>query len=159
MPRSCQKTFFSCFSLCHDEAREILLDQVMDCFIHSGLSRANGMPGSLKEETYCCLRKCWQDALVVKFCNHLFFLARKGARGSNDQFERALRSAPNPDISRFACCDHGYGCPPGRPRELLPTTYLSSTPRDQLPAVSRWHTHLRGLATAIRETTGLRHEG
>ncbi len=36
------------------------------------------MPRSLKEETYCCLRKCWQDALVVKYCNHLFFLARRG---------------------------------------------------------------------------------
>jgi hypothetical protein len=72
------KSIFSCFSLRHDEAREILLDQVMDCFIHSGLSRANGMPGNLREETYCCLGKCWQDGLVLTFCNHLFFLARTG---------------------------------------------------------------------------------
>ena len=70
--------FFSCFSLRHDEAREILLDQVMDCFIYSGLSRANGMPGSLKEETHCCFRKCRQDGLVVRSCNHLFFLVKRG---------------------------------------------------------------------------------
>ena len=72
------KSIFSCFSLRHDEARKILLDQVMDCFIHSGLSRANGMPGNLKEETYCCLRKCRQDDLVVRLCNHYFFTARRG---------------------------------------------------------------------------------
>jgi hypothetical protein len=66
------------FLLRHAEAREILLDQVMNCFIHSGLSRANEVPRSLKEETYCCLRQCWQDALVVRSCNHLFFLAMRG---------------------------------------------------------------------------------
>ena len=72
------KSIFSCFSLRHDEARKILLDQVMDCFIRSGLSRANGMPGSLKEETYCCLGKCRKDSLVLTCCNHLFFIAKRG---------------------------------------------------------------------------------
>ncbi len=36
-----------------------------------------------------------------------------------------------------------------------PATYRSGTPRDQLPAVTRWHARLRGLGTAIHETSGL----
>ena len=36
-----------------------------------------------------------------------------------------------------------------------PATYHSGTPRNQHPAVARWHTHLRGLATAIHEISGL----
>ena len=36
-----------------------------------------------------------------------------------------------------------------------PATYFSSTPRMQPPAVSRWHAHLHGLATPIREICGL----
>jgi hypothetical protein len=31
----------------------------------------------------------------------------------------------------------------------------SGTPRNQHPAVARWHAHLRGLATAIHEISGL----
>ncbi len=30
------------------------------------------------------------------------------------------------------------------------------TPRNQHPAVARWHAHLRGLATAIHEISGLK---
>ena len=37
----------------------------------------------------------------------------------------------------------------------VPATYRSGTPRDQHPAVTRWHGRLRGLATAIHETSGL----
>ena len=36
-----------------------------------------------------------------------------------------------------------------------PATYRSGTPRIQPPAVARWHAHLHGLATSIRETSGL----
>ena len=36
-----------------------------------------------------------------------------------------------------------------------PATYRSGTPRIQHPAVARWHSHLRGLATAIHEISGL----
>jgi hypothetical protein len=36
-----------------------------------------------------------------------------------------------------------------------PVTYRSGTPRDQHPAVTRWQARLRGLATAIHETSGL----
>ncbi len=61
----------------------------------------------------------------------------------------------SPDISRIACCDHGYDCPSGRPRVSDPATYCSSTSRIQSPAVARWHSHLHGLATAIRKTSGL----
>jgi hypothetical protein len=32
---------------------------------------------------------------------------------------------------------------------------MSSKPRIQSPAVARWHTHLHGLATPIREISGL----
>ncbi|MGB6279475.1 MAG: hypothetical protein WBG91_04615 [Syntrophobacteria bacterium] len=31
---------------------------------------------------------------------------------------------------------------------------VKSTPRIQPPAVARWHSHLRGLATAIHEISG-----
>ena len=61
----------------------------------------------------------------------------------------------SPDISRVACCDRGYGRPSGRPRVSDPATYRSGTPRIQLPAVARWHAHLRGLATAIHKISGL----
>jgi hypothetical protein len=37
----------------------------------------------------------------------------------------------------------------------VPATYHSGTPQNQHPAVARWHAHLRGLATAIHETSGL----
>ena len=37
----------------------------------------------------------------------------------------------------------------------VPATYRSGTPRNQHPAVARWHAHLRGLATAIHEISGL----
>ncbi|MEE8315867.1 MAG: hypothetical protein V3R70_04885 [Syntrophobacteria bacterium] len=37
-----------------------------------------------------------------------------------------------------------------------PATYRSGTPLNQHPAVARWHAHLRGLATAIHEISGLR---
>ena len=55
----------------------------------------------------------------------------------------------------MTCCDHGYGRPSWRPRMSAPTTYRSGTPRDQHPAVARWHVHLHGLATAIHEISGL----
>jgi len=42
-----------------------------------------------------------------------------------------------------------------RPRVSVPATYRSGTPRVQLPAVARWHAHLRGLATPIHEISGL----
>ncbi|MGB6378176.1 MAG: hypothetical protein WBG24_15800 [Syntrophobacteria bacterium] len=61
----------------------------------------------------------------------------------------------NPDVSRIAYCDHGYGRSSGRPRVSHPATYRLGTPRVQLPAVARWHAQLHGLATAIRETSGL----
>ncbi|MDH3803637.1 MAG: hypothetical protein OEU80_16325, partial [Deltaproteobacteria bacterium] len=32
---------------------------------------------------------------------------------------------------------------------------VQGTPRNQHPAVARWHAHLRGLATAIHEISGL----
>jgi hypothetical protein len=51
--------------------------------------------------------------------------------------------------------DHGYGRPSGRPRVSAPATYRSGTPRNQHPAVTRWHAHLHG-ATSIRETFGLK---
>jgi len=62
---------------------------------------------------------------------------------------------PSPHISRIVCCDRGYDRPSGRPRVSDPATYYSSTPQVQLPAVSRWHGHLDGLATTIREISGL----
>jgi len=62
---------------------------------------------------------------------------------------------PSPDISWITCCDHGYGRPSWRPRVSAPATYRSGTPRNQHPAVARWHAHLRGLATAIHEISGL----
>ncbi len=55
----------------------------------------------------------------------------------------------------MTCCDHGYGRPSWRPRVSVPATYRSGTPRNQHPAVARWHAHLRGLATAIHEISGL----
>jgi len=51
--------------------------------------------------------------------------------------------------------DHGYRCPSVRPRVSDPATYCSSTPRIQLPAVARWHTHLRSLETPIHKICGL----
>jgi len=62
---------------------------------------------------------------------------------------------PGPDISRIAYCDRGYDRPSGRPRVSDPATYCSSTPRIQSPAVARWHTLLHGLATPMREISGL----
>jgi hypothetical protein len=59
----------------------------------------------------------------------------------------------NPNISRIVYCDHGYGRPSGRPRVSDPATYCLSTPRIQPPAVARWHSHLRGLATTIHKTS------
>jgi len=38
---------------------------------------------------------------------------------------------------------------------LVSATYHSGTPRNQHLAVARWHIHLRGLATAIHEISGL----
>jgi hypothetical protein len=38
---------------------------------------------------------------------------------------------------------------------MAPATYHSGTPRAQHPAVARWHAHLRGLAMAIHEISGL----
>ena len=52
-------------------------------------------------------------------------------------------------------CDNGYGCPSVRPRVSDPATYCASTPRVQLPAVARWHTHLGCLMTPIHEISGL----
>ena len=37
----------------------------------------------------------------------------------------------------------------------VPATYHSGTPRNQHPAVSRWHAHLHGLAKVIHETSWL----
>jgi len=65
------------------------------------------------------------------------------------------RTYHSPDIARIACCDRGYGRPSGRPRMSDPATYCSSTTRIQPPAVARLHTLLHGLATKIRETSGL----
>ncbi|MEE8315338.1 MAG: hypothetical protein V3R70_02195 [Syntrophobacteria bacterium] len=42
-----------------------------------------------------------------------------------------------------------------RPRVSDPAAYRSGTPRNQPPAVARWHAHLCGLATAIHEMSGL----
>ena len=41
------------------------------------------------------------------------------------------------------------------PRASALATYHLGTPRDQYPAVSRWHAHLRGLVKPIHETYGL----
>jgi hypothetical protein len=73
------------------------------------------------------------------------------------------RNAPNlcayhrtsPDISQNGCCDRGYARPSGRPRVSDPATYRSGTPRNQHPAVARWHGLLHGLATQIHEISGL----
>jgi len=61
----------------------------------------------------------------------------------------------NLDISWITCCDHGYGRPSWRPRVSAPATYRSGTPRNRHPAVARWQVHLRDLATAIHEISGL----
>jgi hypothetical protein len=37
----------------------------------------------------------------------------------------------------------------------VPATYRLGAPRNQLLAVARWHSHLRGLATAIHAISGL----
>ena len=42
-----------------------------------------------------------------------------------------------------------------RPRVSVPATYRLGTVRNQHSAVARWHAHLRGLATAIQEISGL----
>ena len=59
----------------------------------------------------------------------------------------------------MTCCDHRYGRPSWRPRVSAPATYRSGTPRNQSRGtagrVARWHGHLRGLATAIHEISGL----
>jgi hypothetical protein len=55
----------------------------------------------------------------------------------------------------MTCCDHGYGRPSWRPRMSVPATYRLGAPRNQLLAVARWHSHLRGLATAIHAISGL----
>jgi hypothetical protein len=55
----------------------------------------------------------------------------------------------------MACCDPGFGRPPGRPQVSVPATYHSGTPRNQHLAVTRWHAHLHGLATTIHETSRL----
>ena len=60
----------------------------------------------------------------------------------------------DPDVSRIAYYDHGYGRPSVRPRVLVPTTYHLGTSREQHPAVALWHAHLRDLVTPIRETSG-----
>jgi hypothetical protein len=60
-----------------------------------------------------------------------------------------------PDVSSTTNCDHGYGRPSGRPGLSAPATYHSGTPRDQHPAVTRLHAHLRGLVTVVDETSGL----
>jgi hypothetical protein len=56
-------------------------------------------------------------------------------------------------------CDHGYGRPSWRPRMSVPATYRSGTPRDQSRGtagrVARWHSHFRGLATAIHAISEL----
>jgi len=66
-----------------------------------------------------------------------------------------VMNGDSPDISGITCCDHGYGRPPWRPRVSAPATYRSGTPRNRHPAVARCHAHLRGLATAIHEKSGL----
>jgi len=55
----------------------------------------------------------------------------------------------------MAYCGHGEDRPSVRPRLSAPATYRSGTPQDQHPAVARWHAHLRGLAKAIHEKSGL----
>ena len=55
----------------------------------------------------------------------------------------------------MTCCDHGYGRPSWRPRVSAPATYRLGTPRTQHPVVARWHTHLRALAKAIHDISGL----
>ena len=47
------------------------------------------------------------------------------------------------------------GVPSTSSGQAPPATYRSGTPRNQHPAVARWYTHLRGLATAIHKISGL----
>ncbi|MDH3838863.1 MAG: hypothetical protein OET57_19130, partial [Desulfobacteraceae bacterium] len=47
------------------------------------------------------------------------------------------------------------GVPSTGSGQAPPATYRSGTPRNQSPAVARWQAHLRGLATAIHEISGL----
>ena len=42
-----------------------------------------------------------------------------------------------------------------RPQVSVPAVYGSGTPRDQHPAVARWHVPLLGLATEIHKISGL----
>ena len=47
------------------------------------------------------------------------------------------------------------GVPSTGSGQAPPATYRSGTPRHQHPAIARWHSHLRALATAIHEISGL----
>ena len=47
------------------------------------------------------------------------------------------------------------GVPSTGSGQAPPTTYCSSTPRVQPPAVAKWHVHLCGLATPVHDTSGL----
>jgi hypothetical protein len=82
--------------------------------------------------------------------------------------------SPSPDISWITCCDHETGNPlaglSGAQRaRIIWTSFLASSGVDpcdvpfrygnQHPAVARWHAHLRGLATAIHEISGLEEVG
>jgi len=78
------------------------------------------------------------------------------------EFLRAFR--PSTEISRISYSDREYDRPSGRPRAFLrkaqdkltsPARCYSITPRIQVPAVAQWQNHLHGLATPIRETSGL----
>ena len=51
------------------------------------------------------------------------------------------------------------GALPGVLGVSAPAAYRLGTPRDQNPAVARWHAYLHGLATAIHETSGLNENG
>ena len=48
------------------------------------------------------------------------------------------------------------GVPSTGSGQAPPATYRSGTPRNQPPAVARWHAHLHDLATAIHEISGLK---
>ena len=89
----------------------------------------------------------YSDSLVWIVC---IFIFKK-----LEYLNKPRGGSSSPDISRMTCCDHGYGRPSWRPRVSTPATYRSGTSRNQHSAVARWHIHLRGLATAIHETSGL----
>jgi hypothetical protein len=50
--------------------------------------------------------------------------------------------------------DRGYGRPSGRPRVFLRQAQ-DRLPLQRIPRSAGWHAHLRSLATAIHETSGL----